>query len=239
MPERPPLGFRIKICGVRDGGILPAIRGAGADAVGLNFYPPSLRSLDPTSETTVRLAAAVREQDLLCIGVFVDEDPASIIATSRRLKLEGVQLHGNETTDQVARLRDAGLEVWRAIRLPGGPLEIEAIETAVAPWRTAGAKPLLDADAGSQFGGQGLQLDWTAVGKWSDAIASPFALAGGLTPQTVKLAIAEARPAAVDVASGVEEPRGKKDAIRIAAFCAAAEAGWATICGEYRSPETP
>jgi phosphoribosylanthranilate isomerase len=94
------------------------------------------------------------------------------------------------------------------------------VEERVAPWREIGCDLLLDADAGSQGGGAGLRLDWTAIGRWSAQFGAKdsWALAGGLTPQSVSKAIAASGAKSVDVASGVEQPRGIKSAELISSF---------------------
>jgi len=210
--------FRVKICGVRRRADVIAADEAGADAVGLNFYRPSIRFVE--TEAAKELSLEAEERDLLRVGVFVDEPFASILQTSNLVGLDFVQLHGRESPDNAKRLIAAGERVIRAVRLPVGRLESIEIEERVAPWRETGCDLLLDADAGAQGGGAGLRLDWTAVGRWKTEFGTndSWALAGGLTPQTVAKAIAASRATGVDVASGVEQPRGVKSPSLIDAF---------------------
>ena len=210
--------FRVKICGVRRIVDIVATADAGADAIGLNFFRPSVRFVDAVLAS--ELSAEAEERGLLRVGVFVNESVESVLAISDQVGLDSVQLHGGETWQDAARLIAAGERVIRAIRLPVGRLEPAEIEDRVAPWREIGCDLLLDADAGAQGGGAGLRLDWAAIGRWRAQFgaADSWAMAGGLTPQTVSKAIAASQAISIDVASGVEQPRGVKSAELIDAF---------------------
>ncbi|MGV3482819.1 MAG: phosphoribosylanthranilate isomerase [Planctomycetaceae bacterium] len=210
--------FRIKICGVRRVSDIAATAVSGADAVGLNFFRQSIRYVEP--ELAIELSSEAEDRGLLRVGVFVDEAIDSILDISDRVGLDFVQLHGHESEPDAQRLLNAGERVIRAIRLPVGRLEPQEVEERVAPWRELGCDLLLDADAGAQAGGAGLRLDWAAIGRWRAEYATQdsWALAGGLTPQTVAKAVALTGASAVDVASGVEQPRGIKSAALIEAF---------------------
>lgn len=210
--------FRVKICGVRRIVDVVATANAGADAIGLNFFRPSIRFVDAMLAS--ELAAEADERGLLRVGVFVDEPVDALLAISDQVGLDFVQLHGSETWQDAERLIAAGERVIRAIRLPVGRLEPAEIEERVAPWREIGCDLLLDADAGAQGGGAGLRLDWAAIGRWRSQFGAgdSWALAGGLTPQTVSKAIATSLATCIDVASGVEHPRGVKSAALIQSF---------------------
>lgn len=210
--------FRVKICGVRRRADVIAADEAGADAVGFNFFRPSVRYVEP--ELASELAHEAAERDLLRVGVFVNETVDAIFKISDAVGLEFVQLHGHEPTADAERLIAAGERVIRAVKLPVGRLEAIEIEERVAPWRQIGCDLLLDADAGAQGGGAGLRLDWAAVGRWQTEFGATdsWALAGGLTPQNVAKAILASRAPGVDAASGAEQPRGVKSASLIDAF---------------------
>lgn len=210
--------FRVKICGVRRIADVTASANAGADAVGLNFFRQSLRFI--ATQLASELSHEAEERGLLRVGVFVDEPVEAILGVSDQVGLDFVQLHGRESELEVQRLLNAGERVIRAIRLPAGRLEAQEVEERVSPWRDLGCDLLLDADAGAQGGGAGLRLDWAAIGRWRAEYGSgdSWALAGGLTPQTVAKAVSLSGAKAVDVASGVEQPRGVKSAALIEAF---------------------
>ncbi len=210
--------FRVKICGVRKISDLQAAAAAGADTVGLNFYPPSVRYL-PNDAHTAELATEARRLGLLTVGVFVNEAPTTMLRLAQALQLAAVQLHGDETLEQAGQILDQSLSVIRAVRLPTRALSSEEIDQAVSPWQAAGCGVLLDADAGGSFGGVGHRLDWRTIGRWAAAVRYPWMLAGGLTPESLGNAIKQARPYGVDVASGVEAPRGVKSEALIRRFC--------------------
>jgi len=229
--------FRIKICGVRREADIDAVANSGADAIGLNFHPPSIRYVDPSQALRLSVRAAARS--LTRVGVFVDQDAEEIARTADAVQLDAVQLHGAQTLEDARWLSKRGLPVIRVIRLAVGPLEPEAISAAVARWNWGEFPLLFDAEAGVHGGGLGLRLDWEAIGQWSknETFSQKFpqttntakiqwALAGGLTPETVGEAIANSHAQAIDVASGVEEPRGQKSRHKIDRLVTAALATW-------------
>jgi phosphoribosylanthranilate isomerase len=219
--------FRIKICGVTSVADALAAAEAGADAIGLNFYAGSKRCV-PRDEAA-RIVRAVGER-AICIGVFVNEPAEEIRDTCRHAGLRTVQLHGDEPPELLAELNE--FRLVRALRLAASR-GAEAAASIDALCR-AGRVPemlLIDADCGGQYGGMGITTDWPAVEDVRHRLAGrlPVALAGGLTPANVAEAIAQARPDAVDVASGVETAPGRKDAERMRAFVEAARGAFARI----------
>ncbi len=232
--------FRIKICGIREESDVLTVAAAGADAVGLNFHPASIRFLDEAR--AAHLAALAHRVNLHTVGVFVSLSLSEVAATAERLGLGAVQLHGDQTVEDGDWLCQRGFQVVRAIRLPIGKLEPGDIGQRVAPWVGQGYPLLLDAAVGGQGGGLGARLDWEAIGRWAaeasrtdSAATVTWGLAGGLDSRVVGEAIGLTGATAVDVASGVEEPRGSKSRSRIFAFVAAARIAW----GEGGTPDSP
>jgi phosphoribosylanthranilate isomerase len=218
--------FRIKICGVTQAADIDAVAAAGADAVGLNFHPPSIRFV--SNDQAAALSALAAAAGLTRVGVFVDATADQIKAIVDAVGLDFAQLHGQQTRADIEQLKQLGCDVIRVVRLPVGKIDADTVRRSVAPWQTAGCPLLLDAEAGSHGGGLGLRMDWAAVGQWahSDAQTTPWGLAGGLTPESVGEAIKLTGCRSIDVASGVESPRGKKSQPQVAAFVAAAIAAW-------------
>ncbi|MGI9442976.1 MAG: phosphoribosylanthranilate isomerase [Rubripirellula sp.] len=212
--------FHIKICGVQEIADIEAVFESGADAIGLNFYPPSCRFIDPDETSAVRLASKAGELGLARIGVFVNSPVETMLRASERLELEAVQLHGDEQIGIVSGLHDKGItKVIRAIKLPVGPLTIQVIENRVNPWVSLGAHLLLDADGGKNHGGTGKTLDWGTIRQWSDQCGDvSWTLAGGLNPENVAAAITKSGAVSVDTASGVEADRGTKSGRLISQF---------------------
>ncbi|MAI34909.1 MAG: N-(5'-phosphoribosyl)anthranilate isomerase [Rhodopirellula sp.] len=212
--------FHIKICGVREVTDMEAVFKSGADAIGLNFYPPSCRFVDPETTLAERLASKAGELGLVRVGVFVNSSVEAMLRVSERLELEAVQLHGDEQIGIVSRLRDHGVtKLIRAIKLPTGPLTIQAIKNRADPWASLGIHLLLDADGGRSHGGTGKTLDWAVIRQWAEQRGDvSWTLAGGLNPENVAAAITKGAASSVDTASGVEAERGKKSGSMISQF---------------------
>jgi phosphoribosylanthranilate isomerase len=203
--------FHIKICGVRFDHDLVAVSQSAAGAVGLNFFPKSIRYLDPASPATAELSARARELGLTRIGVFVNDKADQIERAVEAVGLDHVQLHGDESVDLGRELVGRGVRVIRAVKLPTQPVRAEAIDDRTREWLDAGCGLLLDADSGASHGGSGEGLDWESIGRWASKNPHvPWVLAGGLTVDNVSEAIRASGAMAVDVASGVENPRGTK-----------------------------
>ena len=192
---------------------------AGADCIGLNFYPKSVRYLPPDRAESVIDAIP---DFVLKAGVFVNAPLDEIRELAERLALDFVQLHGDEPPEAIAQL--AGLRVIKAFRVgPGGLAPVAAYLEECYQQAAMPAMVLLDAFQPGVYGGAGQTADWSAVREYHDLGAGPaLVLAGGLTPENVAAAIAAVRPAAVDVASGVESTPGRKDRDKLAAFVRAA-----------------
>ncbi|MGB7328784.1 MAG: phosphoribosylanthranilate isomerase [Rubripirellula sp.] len=210
--------FRVKICGVRLQGDVEAVAAAGGDAIGLNFFPPSVRYVDPADPHTRELSLVAAKLGLFRVGVFVNESPERIAEIAAAVGLDAIQLHGDETVELAAKI--AGQKL-RAIKLPVGPLTVSQIDAASRPWVNASYHVLFDADAGAAHGGSGKTLDWPTIAEWASLNPSvSWTLAGGLTPDNVSDAIRISAATSVDTASGVESAKGAKSTERIRHFVA-------------------
>ncbi len=196
--------FRIKICGVTSVGDAGFAAASGADAVGVNFFEGSLRYVPPGS--AVPIVRAVRDGGATPVGVFVNERPEAVEAICRDLGIGVVQLSGNEPPDEAARLPFRRI---KAIRVATG---FEAAAFGDYPCDAF----LLDAGGPGEFGGTGRTLNWAEIR--GSGIRKAWMLAGGLTPENVRAAIRLARPGGVDVASGVEDRPGHKEAEKVRSF---------------------
>jgi phosphoribosylanthranilate isomerase len=192
---------RIKMCGMTTvSDALLAVE-AGADAIGLIFWPGSKRAID-----VARAQVITRELPPLVsvVGVFVDATPDHVQTVADAVGLSAVQLHGSEQVADWARFPRPVLKA----------LPLEAY--AASPWRTARAAILVDAHDPVTIGGTGRTIDWSVAR--DIAATRPLVLAGGLRPENVAEAVAIVAPWGVDVASGVEQSPGVKDPARVRAF---------------------
>jgi phosphoribosylanthranilate isomerase len=198
--------FKIKICGITNpSDALGAVK-AGADAIGLNFYERSLRSVTPLDALEI---VARLPEELVVVGVFVNALAEEISELESHLRLGAIQLHGDENPEILSQLDSQA--VIRAVRIAGNtPAEIAAAQQEIDAWCEAGvAAILLDKASGRAYGGSGQCFDWKIARKLN--IPVPLILAGGLGPENVADAIAMVVPDAVDAASGVEAFPGGKD----------------------------
>ncbi|MCO5090315.1 phosphoribosylanthranilate isomerase [Bosea sp. (in: a-proteobacteria)] len=213
-----PIGshLAIKICGLSTPETLAAALAGGADMVGFVFHPRSPRFVAP--ERAAQLAATARGKAEI-VALIVDWDEKRAADLVETLKPDWLQLHGTETPEHAAAIAAAaGRPVMKALGIAGAA-DLEAIA------RYAGAveRILLDAKPPKDAafpGGHGRPFDWSLLAGLDPR--QPFMLSGGLDPANVAEAIRIARPAGVDVSSGVESAPGIKDPLRIAEFIAAA-----------------
>lgn len=196
-----------KVCGLTRPADAAAAWGAGATHGGLVFAAGSPR------QVSVDLAEeVVGGAPLAWVGVFVDEDVERIAATAERLGLAAVQLHGTESPEVIAALRDRlpkDTEIWKAYRVRDQLPDLEAVPAD---------RVLLDAWHPSAHGGTGTAFDWALLDR--HPARERIILAGGLTPERVAEAT-RLGVAGLDVSSGVEVSPGIKDHARMAAFFAA------------------
>jgi phosphoribosylanthranilate isomerase len=203
------VAVKVKICGVTRVEDARVAAAAGADAIGVNFWPGSKRFV--TVARAAEIAAAVPAR-VLVVGVFVDAERGEIERAVREAGLGAVQLHGDETPDEC---RGFGVPVIKAL----------AVRSGVALAELAARYPvdyvLLDTDARERHGGTGESFPWErAIG----VAPGRLFLAGGLRPETVGEAVRRVRPYAVDVASGVESAPGIKDSVKVEEFIRNAQA---------------
>ena len=211
--------FRIKICGVTSVADAQAVAAAGADAVGLNFYPASKRCvpMEVAAEIAQSLPAGIKR-----VGLFVNGSAGDVRAAAEQLSLDLVQLHGDELLEYLAELGD--WPILRAFRTqPDWQTIADRYLERCDELSALPAAVLIDAYRPGAYGGTGDRADWSEVVRWSAQRAGlPLVLAGGLTPDNVAEAVQAVRPAAVDTASGVESSPGRKDAALVGQFVAAA-----------------
>jgi phosphoribosylanthranilate isomerase len=211
----------VKICGITRLDDARAAFDAGADAIGLNFWPSSKRYCEPARARDI---VAGLDSDSLVYGVFVRHTREEIAAIVAEVGLGGVQLHGGEPA---CACEGWNLPVIRAVAATSREAVVSALNSGTGtdfrgPHEKSVPVPefrvLVDNAAG---GGSGVTVEAELL----DGIDLAEAiLAGGLTPANVAASVARFRPFGVDTAGGVETAPGIKDARLIEAFVREARA---------------
>lgn len=195
---------RVKICGITRSEDINACVASGVDAVGLVFVPESPRCV------TINQAAQIIHSVppfIQTVGLFMNQSAEFVDTVLRAVPLNLLQFHGDEDP---SLCESFAIDYIKAIPMGGG---IDPAKYAAQYTHSKGF--LLDSHKLGQAGGSGDTFDWSKAPK---NLGKPLILAGGLTIENVASAVAQVRPYAVDVSSGVEAAKGIKDHDKIAAF---------------------
>jgi len=199
---------KVKICGITNLEDALHVVGCGADALGFNFYEKSPRYISPENAGEINRELP---KEILKVGVFVNESVENIFSIAQIAKLDAAQLHGDETPEFVDSLRMlSNIQIIKAQQVTPNFQAKKLLE-----FRADAI--LLDAYSPNERGGTGESFDWEVASAISDSVEKLY-LAGGLSPENVKIAIMAVRPYAVDVCSGVESEKGRKDAKKVMEF---------------------
>lgn len=196
---------KIKICGIKTINDAFAAIDAGADYLGFNFYPKSVRFLEKQMCAEITTVLKKEHPQIKLVGVFVNSSVEEIKDILDACLLDLAQLHGNERSETLHELHGKAFKAFRGI-----PESIDGFARSVSP------AFLLDASVKGVYGGSGVTADW--VGAAELAKRYPLLLAGGLTPENVAEAVRQVKPWGVDVASGVESTPGVKEPSKMKAF---------------------
>lgn len=186
--------MKIKFCGIRRLEDVAAVNFCQPDYMGMILSGGFRRSI--SQEQAQRLVQE-KSAAIAAVGVFVNESSETICRMAEQLHLQVIQLHGNESAEQIQTLQQKiGLPVWKALRI-GTLEELEAAGTNPADCL------ILEGKTGAGIGGTGVCADWELLARhsWNRS----FFLAGGLQPENVLEAIATVSPTGVDFSSGIEE----------------------------------
>ncbi len=201
---------KVKICGITSIADANAAIDAGADAIGLVFYRESKRFIEISE--AIEIVRAVGPL-VTTVGLFVNEPAESVELICRKVGIHLAQLHGDEDSNYCAKL---SIPYIKAIRMaPDIDLRQQALEYPNA------SAFLFDAWLPDQYGGTGTSFDWRRI---IDIDDKPTILAGGLSVDNVREAVALTTPYAVDVSGGVESSPGCKDKVLMAQFIKLAKA---------------
>ena len=203
----------LKVCGITTRETARFCAEAGVGALGAVFFKKSPRSVTPSQARAMfeGLPAQVAR-----VGVFVDMPTGDVVAAAREAALDTVQLHGNEPLTDITALQEAGFHVIKVLKVTG----VALVRAAAAVPSTASI--LVECGKGTLPGGNGAAWNWPDAAPL--AAVRPFALAGGLTPQNLALAVCQSKAVAWDVSSGVEFSPGVKNHAAILDLMRAAQA---------------
>ena len=207
----------IKICGVREPEHALIAAEAGADFIGLIFYPQSSRYVtrDQAKQVSAALQQLPEDTRPRVVGVFVNEDPSVIQEVVDICRLDLVQLSGDEAWSAT---RELAVPAIKALRVMSGTCVddvVDELSRELPAHQAKGGLCLIESRVAGRYGGTGQRVNW-ALARVT-ARRYPFLLSGGLDPENVAEAVGEVRPWGVDVSSGVETD-GRKDPEKIRAF---------------------
>lgn len=197
--------IRIKICGLTDPAQAIVAAKAGADAVGIVFYPPSSRYVEKNDRA--RAIAQAAGPLMTVVGLFVNPTFDEVETVLAEVPLQVLQFHGDETAAFCEQFRRPYIKAL-AVR------DDVDLDARIADYPSASGI-LLDTYKKGVPGGTGETFNWD---RFPHRVERPLILAGGLTPDNVRQAIAATRPYAVDVSGGVESTPGQKDPLKVKAF---------------------
>ncbi len=200
----------VKVCGITNPEDARVAADAGADAIGLLFAESSRR----VSVERAREIVAALPDGVLKVGVFVNESSAEILRIAGEVGLDIAQLHGDETPEEAAEVRDGGLGVMKALRVRDASLlaEMELFDVDLF---------LLDAYSERARGGTGERFDWGLAKSLKDR--DNIVVSGGLGPDNVREAVEFFGPYGVDASSSLEDAPGRKNHERVRRFVSAAK----------------
>ncbi len=197
--------FRIKVCGITRPEDARTAAVLGADLIGMIFYRRSPRHVQQHQAQAI---IAALPQGVARVGVFVDEPIVSLLKLAQELELDYIQMHGNESDEQIEKVRGEGFEVIKAFRIFGpadwGRLYASRADLVLVDNATAGLS-----------GGTGRTFDWSIE---SPRPIQNLVLSGGLTVDNIEDGVARFQPVIVDVNSGVETSPGVKSKVKMEEF---------------------
>ena len=206
------MSVQVKICGLNDTAAVVAASEGGARYGGFVFYPKSPRVVD--AETAAYLVALLSPL-VTPVGLFVNPTNEDIDSVLDFVPLQAIQLHGSETPERVAELKQkVGLTIIKAIGIATAQdiFDVQKYES-VADILLLDSKPAPDA---ALPGGNAQTFDWDILK--NVRLTKPWMLAGGLTPDNLADAVRRSCARLLDVSSGVEDAPGHKNPAKIRAF---------------------
>ena len=203
---------KVKMCGISKVETIPAVVDAKPDYMGLVFAPSKRQVTVEQAKTLVeelhkQYAVRYNSETIKTVGVFVNETIENLLKIAEEVKLDVIQLHGDEDESFIQILKEqSNVEVWKAVQVRSA--------ADAEKWIDSSADMLLfDAYHKDERGGTGEVFDWSSL----DEFERPFMLAGGIDSTNVARAIRTVRPYGIDISSGIET-NSVKDNEKMKAF---------------------
>ena len=219
---------KVKMCGISNVETIPAIIDAKPDYMGLVFAPSKRQVTVEQAKTLVEelykqnvvgnnseveqtepvtSLDTASSETIKTVGVFVNETVENLLKIAEEVKLDVIQLHGDEDESFIQILKEqSNVEVWKAVQVRSA--------ADAEKWIDSSADMLLfDAYHKDERGGTGEVFDWSSL----DEFERPFMLAGGIDSTNVARAIRTVRPYGIDISSGIET-NSVKDNEKMKAF---------------------
>ncbi|MGE5859186.1 MAG: phosphoribosylanthranilate isomerase [Ignavibacteria bacterium] len=194
--------MKVKICGITNIDDALLCEKLGADALGFIFYKQSRRNIQHEAAKSIigRLSSFTFK-----VGVFVNEQAEFINHTASEIKLNAVQLHGEEIPEFISEIE---LPVIKAFRISGN-----FSYSALSLYENAAC--LLDSYSPDAFGGTGRSFDWEKI---PFRLREKIILSGGVSSENIEYIFKEIKPRAVDLSSSIEKEPGWKDEKKASEF---------------------
>lgn len=194
--------MKVKVCGITNVEDALLCERCGADLIGFVFYKGSKRFISfDNAKTIIRKLSPFTMK----VGVFVNEDVKTINKAAEKLKLDFVQLHGDEKPEIVKQINRKVIKAFRINK----SFDFESIK------QYKKAVPLFDSFSVKEFGGTGKMFNWDFIPK---SIRKKIILAGGVSSENVEQIYREINPMAIDVSSSLESSPGRKDFKKVKEF---------------------
>lgn len=187
--------MKIKICGITNINDAKYSVDLGADALGFIFYKNSKRYIEPIIAQKI---IAQLPPFLTKVGVFVNEEPSFVNSIAKEIKLNLIQLHGDESNDYIARIDYSVIKAFRV----DDQYDFDRIENYKNCYY------LFDNYNQKEYGGTGEQFNWNRI---PSSIRNKIILAGGVSEENIELICRSIQPYAIDLSSSVEIQPGIKD----------------------------
>jgi phosphoribosylanthranilate isomerase len=194
--------LKVKVCGITNINDALLCESNGADMLGFIFYEKSKRFINfEAAEQIIKKLSFLTHK----VGVFVNESSDNINAVVDHLKLNAVQLSGDENPELADKIEAPVIKSFRVNRY----FNFKKINLY------KNVTPLLDTYSDSEYGGTGKSFDWQII---PESIRTKIFLAGGITEQNIEEVYFNIKPLAVDLSSSLEKEPGRKDEIKVRGF---------------------